>query len=38
MGVVATGESCRMVSVDRPRTRVLDHFATTISTCDALHL
>jgi len=30
MGVVTTGESCRAVSVDRPWTRVLNHFANNI--------
>ena len=33
MGVVATGESYRTVSVDWPWTRVLNHFATKIILC-----
>ncbi len=34
MGVVATGKSCRTVSVDSPWTRVLNHFANNITSCD----
>ena len=37
MGVIATGESRRTVSVDRPWTGVLDHFANNINECDVLH-
>ncbi len=38
MDVVATGESCRTVSVDWPWPRVPDDFANNISDCDVLQL
>lgn len=37
MGAVATGESCRTVSVDRSWMQVQSDFANTINNFDALH-